>query len=151
MATASGVRFIADLSKSRQSIFPSSSSSSSFSSIDNTRVFCVQNSRAAAVTSESWDTLVLKSECPVVVEFYASWCGPCQMVHRVIDELAVDYGSKLQCLVLDTDKDLQVAEIYQIKAVPVVLIFKDGEKRCSITGTMPKEFYVDAVQKVFTS
>ncbi|GAB4834135.1 hypothetical protein Ancab_032398 [Ancistrocladus abbreviatus] len=122
------------------------SSSSSSSSL---RVFCSSDSnRTLPVTVKSWETVVLKSECPVLVEFYASWCGPCQMVHRVIDELAVEYGGKLKCFMVDTDNDLQIAENYEIKAVPVVLIFKDGQKRDSITGTMPKEFYAAAIEKV---
>ncbi|KAF2294760.1 hypothetical protein GH714_016411 [Hevea brasiliensis] len=70
------------------------------------------------------------------------------MVHRVIDEIAGDYDGKLKCFVLNTDSDLQIAENYEIKAVPVVLLFKNGEKRESVVGTMPKEFYVAAIERV---
>lgn len=73
------------------------------------------------------------------------------MVHRVIDEIAGEYNGKLNCFVLNTDNDLPIAEDYEIKAVPVVVLFKNGEKRESIVGTMPKEFYISAIERVLKS
>lgn len=73
------------------------------------------------------------------------------MVHRVMDEIATDYSGRLKCFVLHADTDLQIAENYDIKAVPVVMLFKNGEKRGSVIGTMPKEFYIDAIERVLAS
>ncbi|WOH04741.1 hypothetical protein DCAR_0624153 [Daucus carota subsp. sativus] len=102
------------------------------------------------VTGNSWEKSVLNSKVPVLVEFYASWCGPCAMVHRVIDEIATEYAGRIDCFVLHADNELQIANEYDIKAVPVVMLFKNGEKCETVVGTMPKEFYVAAVERVLS-
>lgn len=66
----------------------------------------------------------------------------------MIDEISADYAGRLKCFLLNTDSDFQIAEEYEIKAVPVVLLFKNGVKRESVVGTMPKEFYVAAIERV---
>lgn len=73
------------------------------------------------------------------------------MVHRIMGELAEEYNGKVKCLVVNTDEDLEIAERYEIKAVPVVLFFKNGKKRECVVGTMPKDFYVAAINRVMDS
>ncbi|KAJ8530067.1 hypothetical protein K7X08_036902 [Anisodus acutangulus] len=115
------------------------------------RVFSLRDTKATSVTAKSWEKLILSSDTPVLVEFRATWCGPCQMVHRLIDEIAAEYSGRLKCYVLDADSESQVAENYDIKAVPVVLLFKNGEKFESVIGTMPKEFYVASIERLLAS
>ncbi|KAK9056661.1 hypothetical protein SSX86_024023 [Deinandra increscens subsp. villosa] len=139
------------------SLFPSSLQINAFSlcppkSKSRLRVLAIQRpSKATVVTAQSWTTSVVDSKTPVLVEFYASWCGPCQMVHRVIDEIAAEYAGKVNCYVLNADKDPRITEEYDIKAVPIVVLFKNGEKCESVVGTMPKEFYVAAIERVLSS
>ncbi|PWA55238.1 Thioredoxin [Artemisia annua] len=102
-------------------------------------------------TPKSWNPSILKSDTPVLVEFYTSWCEPCQMVHQMIDEIATDYDGKLKCVAVNVEEEPRVAEEYDIKAVPIVLLFKDGEKCDSVVGTMPKEFFVAAVERVLAN
>ncbi|GKA85544.1 thioredoxin M3, chloroplastic-like protein [Tanacetum coccineum] len=110
-----------------------------------------QESQVSEVTPKSWNPSILKSETPVLVEFYTSWCEPCQMVHQVIDEIASDYDGKLKCVAVNVEEEPQVAEEYDIKAVPIVVLFKDGEKCESVIGTMPKEFFVAAIERVLAN
>lgn len=70
------------------------------------------------------------------------------MVHRVIDDIAKEYAGRLNCFLVNTDTDMQIADDYEIKAVPVVMLFKDGQKCDAVIGTMPKEFYVNAIERV---
>ncbi|KAK9135977.1 hypothetical protein Syun_015307 [Stephania yunnanensis] len=100
------------------------------------------------VTGDSWDERILNSNVPVLVEFWAAWCGPCRMVHREIEEIVGQYQGKIDFYILKADDDPEIAEKYGVKAVPVVLFFKNGEKRASVTGTMPQEFYIAEIEKL---
>ncbi|KAK1263992.1 hypothetical protein QJS04_geneDACA022030 [Acorus gramineus] len=101
---------------------------------------------SSATTVSSWKESVLKSKIPVLVTFWASWCGPCRMVHQVIDEVSEEYAGRVSFHRINTDENPQIATEYGIVRIPTVLLFKNGEKQRFITGTMPKSVYVAAIE-----
>ncbi|KAJ1384426.1 Thioredoxin-like superfamily [Sesbania bispinosa] len=99
------------------------------------------------VTDSSWNNLVIASESPVLVEFWAPWCGPCRMIAPVIDELAKEYAGKIACFKINTDDSPNIATQYGIRSIPTVLFFKNGEKKESIIGAVPKSTLSATVEK----
>ncbi|XP_076886481.1 thioredoxin M3, chloroplastic-like [Bidens hawaiensis] len=110
-----------------------------------------QESAVLEVTPKSWNPSILKSETPVLVEFYANWCEPCNMVHQLIDEIATDYAGRLERVAINVEEEPRFAEEYDIKVVPIVVLFKNGEKQESVVGTMPKDFFVAGIERVLAS
>ena len=99
-------------------------------------------------TDSTFDVDVLNSELPVLVDFWAPWCGPCRMVAPVVEELADDYDGQVKFVKLNTDENPQVAGKYGIRSIPTLLIFKGGENVGQVVGFRPKSElakHIDAV------
>jgi thioredoxin 1 len=99
------------------------------------------------VTKSTWQSLVMERELPVLVEFSASWCGPCKMIDPIVVKLSKDYEGKLKCYKLDTDDSPDIATKYGVRSVPTMMIFKNGEKRDAIIGAVPESALVTCVEK----
>ncbi len=94
--------------------------------------------KAVEITDSNFDQEVLKAETPVLVDFWAEWCGPCRMVGPVVEELAGDYEGKVKVGKVDVDSNPQISMKYGIRSIPSLLIFKDGEVVDQIVGAVPK-------------
>lgn len=105
---------------------------------------------AANVTSQSWDQDVLKSKEPVMVDFWAAWCGPCQMIAPTVEELATEYNGKLKVFKLNTDENPDVAGRYQIMGIPSLLFFKEGKLIDKIVGAASKKQFKDKIEAVLS-
>jgi thioredoxin 1 len=91
------------------------------------------------ITDKDFDKEVLKSDLPVLVDFYAVWCGPCQMMAPVIEEIGKKYDGKLKVYKLNTDESTQTAMNFQIMSIPTLIIFKAGKEAKRLVGFQPKE------------
>jgi thioredoxin 1 len=89
-------------------------------------------------TEAGWDTEVLKSDQPVLVDFWATWCGPCRAMTPIIDQLATDYAGKARIGKLNVDENPQVAARYQVRGIPTMLLFKNGALVASKVGSTNK-------------
>ena len=93
-------------------------------------------------TDATFDTDVLKNDKPVLVDFWATWCGPCRAMAPILDEIASEHGDKLQVVKLDTDANPGVTARYGITSIPTMNVYVNGELVKSITGAKPKPVLV---------
>ncbi len=90
------------------------------------------------ITDENFESEVLKSDLPVLIDFWAAWCGPCRMIAPLVEELAGEYEGKVKIGKLDVDNNQQTAIKYGVRSIPTLLVFKNGEVKNTIIGAVPK-------------
>ncbi|MHB9014132.1 MAG: thioredoxin [Ignavibacteriaceae bacterium] len=100
------------------------------------------------ITDENFDTEVIKSDKPVLIDFWAVWCGPCRMIAPIVEELAIEYSGKLKIGKLDVDNNQQTSIKYGVRSIPTLLIFKDGMVKETIIGAVPKAQIVNKLKAV---
>ena len=90
------------------------------------------------VTDDSFESDVLQSNAPVLVDYWAEWCGPCKMIAPILDEVASEYADKLQIAKLDVDQNAETAQKYGIRSIPCLMLFKDGDIVATQVGALSK-------------
>jgi len=103
---------------------------------------------AEFVTDQNFEAEVLKSDIPVLVDFYAEWCGPCKMMTPIIEELAKEYEGKVKIVKLDVDKNQQTAGQFQVMSIPTLFIFKGGQVVEQMVGYQDKAALTTRIDSV---
>lgn len=99
------------------------------------------------LTDANFENEALKSETPVLVDFWAEWCGPCKMIAPTVEQLAIEYAGRLKVGKVDVDNNQQVAMKFGIRSIPTLLIFKGGRVVDQVVGAVPKKALVDRITK----
>lgn len=98
------------------------------------------------LTNENFEEKVIKEKKPVLVDFFASWCGPCQVMGPIIDELSEEMGDKAGVYKVDVDQSSELANRYQVMSIPTIIVFKDGKISKQFSGISSKESLSDALK-----
>jgi thioredoxin 1 len=100
------------------------------------------------VTDRTFAQEVLQSTLPVLVDFWADWCGPCKAIAPIVEALAGEYEGQLNLMTLDVDANPRTASAYRVQSIPTLLVFKDGKPAERIVGALPKKVIVEKLHRV---
>ena len=103
------------------------------------------------VSDSQFESEVLKAEVPVLVDFWAPWCGPCLMVEPIVEELADEYGDKVKFVRMNTDDNVNTASHYGIRAIPTLIVFKGGQPAGQVIGFRPKSDLKRVIDQALSS
>ncbi len=98
------------------------------------------------VTEQEFNEVVLASDTPVIVDFWAEWCSPCRLVHPELEKISEEYGDKIKVVKLNIDHAPSVAAKYGIMSIPTIALFADGEVKSQVVGARPKDDIVEGLQ-----
>ena len=107
-------------------------------------------SKPQVVSDQNFETEVIKSDTPVLVDFWAAWCGPCRMVAPVLEEIANEQGEKVKIAKLDVDANPITAGRFGVRSIPTMILFKNGREAQRVVGYMPKEKLLQQIQPHIT-
>ena len=107
----------------------------------------MSNPNVAQVSDASFDADILKSKVPVLVDFWAPWCGPCRSVAPIVDDLATAYAGKIKVAKVNVDESTEIAMRYQITSIPTFILFKNGEVADRALGALPRSEFVKLIDR----
>ncbi len=103
--------------------------------------------KVLTITKENFETEVVQSDTPVLVDFWASWCGPCKMIAPIIDELAADFDGKAKVGKVNVDEQRELAAQFKVMSIPTIIVFKNGEAVETVVGGRNKQDFTDMINK----
>ena len=106
------------------------------------------NGSVVHVTESNFEEEVVNSNVPVLVDFWAEWCGPCKMIAPILDEIAKEYGEKIKICKIDVDSNPEIAPKFGIRGIPTLIMFKDGNAESTKVGAVSKSQLVEFVDEI---